>query len=251
MIRSIVADYRLASDQSVALAVGSNIWAGALTIIVENQVSFLQYIIDALFPLLALGCQPPLMEGFQTYVKAGVKKEVNPHHDEEEPTLQQRLAAIEHLPVRTAEDSNPAISLLDGVPELEALALSAESSPPGKKLRPMPWGQIGQFAILPRWENDCARESGFLETLTLEQLPNAVAKGGHRHILAEALGLLLSREGWYIDYGPGYVRMCRGEVAITPSNVIKEMTRPEFTSDKWIEMLKQWKLDPALPLREA
>jgi len=26
---------------------------------------------------------------------------------------------------------------------------------------------------------------------------------------------------------------------------------PEFTRERWSEMLKQWKLDPSLPLREA
>jgi hypothetical protein len=252
VIRSIVSDCRLAGDRCVARAVGSNIWAGALTIVVENQVEFFSYLKDALLPLLDEGCQPPLMEGFQIYVKAGVTDNVaRYHHDDEEPKLQQRLAAIEHLPVHAAEDSNPAISLLDNVPELEALAISAESKPPGKKLRLMPWGQIGQFVMLPKWEDDCARRSGFLETLTLEQLPQAVANDWHRDILPEALGLLLSREGWYIDYGPGYLRMCRGEETIIPGNVIKEMAKPEFTGEKWLEMLKQWKLDPALPLRQA
>jgi hypothetical protein len=251
VIRSIVSDYRLAADQAVARAVGPNIWAGTLTIVVENQIAFFQYIIDVLFPLIEQGCQPPLMEGFQTYIKAGVKKEVERQHDEEEPTLQQRLAAIKHLPVHAAEDSNPAISLLDNVPDLEALVLAAQSKPPGKTLRPMSWGHVGQFVVLPRWEQDCARHSGSLETLTLEHLPKAVAaEGGHRYILAEALGLLLSREGWYIDYGPGYLRMCRGEETISPSKVIEELAKPEFTSDKWIEMLKQWKLDPGLPLSE-
>jgi hypothetical protein len=249
VIRSIVFDYRRAADQSVARAVGSNIWAGALTTVVENQLPFVHYIMHAVFPLLDRGCQPPLMAGFQTY-KAGMHKNVERHHDEEEPTLKQRLAAIEHLPVRAAEDSTPAISLLDNVPELEALAISAESKSPGEKLRPMPWGQIGQFVILPRWKEDCARYSGFLETLTLEQLPQAVAKNWHKYVLSEALGLVLSREGWFIDCGPGYLRMCRGEETIIPHDVIEEMAKPEFTSEKWLEMLKQWKLDPVLPLRE-
>jgi hypothetical protein len=249
VVRLIVANYQLTADESVAHAMGSNVLASALRTVVENQLALYHYIYEVVLPVVERGCYPPLIEGFRTYVEVGANK-TSPNDDDEGPTLQQRLAAIEHFPAGP-EDCTPAIDLLFDVPKLEALALLAESNTTAEKLRPTVWGQVGQFVILPKWEEECARYSTYLEPLTLDELPKAVAQGWYPDILAKALGLLLCREGWYIDYRPGYLRICRGEEAISPKNVIEDMSKPEFTRQKWNEMLKQWKLDLSLPLREA
>ena len=42
--------------------------------------------------------------------------------------------------------------------------------------------------------------------------------------------------------------MTRDGTTIEPAQLIKEMVSPEFTQDRWREMLSSWKLDPDFPL---
>ena len=105
---SIVYDYRLAGDQSVARAMGSDIWAGALTTIVENQLAFTDYMDNKLLPIVERGSHPPVLDGYRMYLEVAGKKTAA-RHDVEKPTLEQRLAAIQHLPAAGGNDSTPAV----------------------------------------------------------------------------------------------------------------------------------------------
>jgi len=42
--------------------------------------------------------------------------------------------------------------------------------------------------------------------------------------------------------------MRRGDATLNPYKLIKEMRSPEFTQDKWREMLTRYQLDPAISL---
>ena len=76
---------------------------------------------------------------------------------------------------------------------------------------------------------------------------HAKERMGLRFLIA-ALGCALCREGWQIDHGPGYLWMRRGDTMINPRQLINEMGSPEFTQDKWREMLTRFELDRAMTL---
>ena len=174
----------------------------------------------------------------------------------------ERLAAIQDLPPGPSGDPSPAVSLLDNVPELETRLLLLEAPSGIEELRSIPWTQAASCSVLPNWHALCRLHAFKLTGLTLVDLPRTianledygvrwgldvdadVARGCWKLLLVAALGRALTREGWYIDHSPGSVRLRCLDHEIDPEHLLEEMASPEFTPERWREMLSGWDLGP-------
>jgi Zn-dependent protease with chaperone function len=271
----------LAADRLAANTIGAQAFAQGLRVVYRNRDAFGDYVHNEVIPAVRHGYQPPLIEGFTLYLQSEqisnelnqfVEKEFaevrNDPHDSH-PPLPQRLAALEHLPAGKAADHSPALSLLNNVPEVETRMFSQQVPRGAEGLKPISWQETGQRVIIPGWEQLCRKNERPLREVTLNSLvstaatlnnfaektevwalgaPVDVARDYAERLLAAAIGFALYREGWQIDNGPGYLWMRRSDTRINPRQLIKEMRTPEFTEDKWQEMLKQFELDPAISL---
>jgi len=257
-----------AADRLAANIAGAQASAGALRTIHRNCDAFRDYLHDEVMPAVRRGYKPPLMEGFTLYLQSErissrldefVKKELaegRSDPDDSHPPLRERLAAIEHLPAGKAGDSSPALSLLDEPAELEARMFSAY---PG--LEPISWEEVGRNVVIPNLERSWKHNYHDLRDVTLDSLPSTAAtliislnvpyieKYNYAPgILSDALACVLLQEGWQLDHEPGNWCLRRGDAALNPSDLIKEMRSPEFLRAKWLEMLTRYQLDPAISL---
>jgi hypothetical protein len=258
---------QMMADRRVAAAKGSEVWAGALMALERNQTAFEHYLADELDPAVGQGYHPPVMDGFNSYVRiapAGFKTGKNIDH------YAGRRSSIADLPAGTTADSSPAVSVLDDASELESKVLTAAAPDGTEALRPIPWSQAAYCAILPNWHRLCRVHAYKLKGLTLKDLPKIMAhldrfaigtpwesgsptwpqlaRACSRDLLTAALGCALTREGWYIDHVPGILCLRRLDHTIVPLRLFEQMESTEFTNEQWLEMLTQWELDPALSL---
>ena len=117
-------------------------------------------------PVLNAGFRPSRMDGFSRFLIARSvttaiagtlaeemqRAQVNPY--DTHPPLRERVAAIEELPPGAAPADEPsAISLLDGVLELERQLLAMMgSAEDAAKLQPVNWEEVGVCVFLPQWQ---------------------------------------------------------------------------------------------------
>ena len=236
----------------------------------RNQGAFTEYLYREVRPAVGRGYHPPVIEGFDAFLAfAGPRRQ--PEEIREDPeqgslSVAERLAAIQDLPPGPCGDPSPAISLLDNVPELETRLLLLEAPSGTEELRSIPWTQAASCSVLPNWHVLCRLHAFKLYNLTLGDLPRTmanldsygvvwgpdvdadVARECSKSLFTAALGRVLTREGWYIDHAPGYLRLRRLNHEIDPARLLDEMASPEFTPETWHEMLSRWDLDPTLPL---
>jgi len=159
------------------------------------------------------------------------------------------------------------LSLLDKVPELEIGVLVAHALDRQEELQPISWEEASRRVMLAEWRRLSRLNSYALCQVTLDSLPSTVARLDDfaqrtlaprgqadltryyaEEVLVSALGYALWRDGWYIDYRPGYLWMRLDDAKINPRHMIEGIRSPEFTKEKWREMLKSLQLDPALSL---
>ena len=268
--RHIFGTQRFAADRSAAVAIGPRIYGEALLTIARNQGAFTEYLYREVRPAVGRGYHPPVIEGFNAFLAfAGPRRQ--PEEIREDPeqgslSVAERLAAIQDLPPGACGDPSPAIPLLDNVPELETRLLLLEAPSGTEELRSIPWTQAASCSVLPNWHVLCRLHAFKLYNLTLGDLPRTmanldsygvvwgpdvdadVARECSKSLFTAALGRVLTREGWYIDHAPGYLRLRCLDTEIDPKQLLEEMASPEFNVETWHEMLSRWDLDPTLPL---
>ena len=267
--QAILRIQEFSADRLAANTAGAVAFAEALRTINRNQTAFDHYFFDEVVTAVRHGYHPPLMGGYTLYREFCGKTfdEVRTHPYDRYPPLTERLAAIEHLPAGKAEDCSPALSLLDKVPELEIGVLVAHALDRQEELQPISWEEASRRVMLAEWRRLSRLNSYALCQVTLDSLPSTVARLDDfaqrtlaprgqadltryyaEEVLVSALGYALWRDGWYIDYRPGYLWMRLDDAKINPRHIIEGIRSPEFTKEKWREMLKSLQLDPALSL---
>jgi Zn-dependent protease with chaperone function len=256
LMRPICHAQQLLADRYAARLGGSRALADALVILEENIGRFLRYKLDEVLPAAWLGYEIPLIDGFAAYLESNTDPPDKDWSDAQ-PPLAERLSAIANLPAGDACDDSPALSLVNHLERLEREALATHAIPGERRLRPIPWIEAGERVVVKRWLLQSWRNYAAFQDYSLDSLPSIVAfrldvfakalRADHEYakeVLTAALGYRLYLEGWDIDHKPGCTRMTRDGTTIDPVQLIKEMALPEFTQDKWHEMLATWKLDP-------
>ena len=166
-------------------------------------------------------------------------------------------------------DRSPAISLLDGVPQLEAEMVASWLRPGAAPLKPLSWEDSGASVLLPNWETMCRQNSGPLRSVTVEtlcqtvgllhefakktaawgpQVPSEALRNYAIGLLGAALACALHRQGWEIVNFPGSLFLRRGEARLNPFELIEQMRSKKFTDEKWHKMMADLQLDPQMGL---
>lgn len=260
ILRPICHAQELLADRFAADTVGSRALADALVILEENTGRFLKYRDDEVLPAAWLGYEIPLIDGFAAYLKHSTDP---PDRDwgDAQPRLAERLSAIAHLPEGNANNHSCALSLVNHLESLERAALATNAVPGQRRLKPIPWIEAGECVVVGAWARISWKSYAGYQDYSLDCLPSIVAMrldafaktiGAQqefaKEVLIAAFGYRLYREGWDIDHKPGSTRMIRDGATIDPVQLIEDMASPEFTQDKWREMLAGWKLNPLFPL---
>jgi Zn-dependent protease with chaperone function len=239
------------ADQLAARVAGPGPAAWGLRVIHDAELPFAAYWHGAVGPLLAAGFAPPLASGFETFLKAPWLDDARKHAEEAappspydtHPSLPARLAALGPGAPSAARDVGPgALSLLDGVPTLEArlavfaagkgegrvpadesaLRLAAEPVP----LAPIRWEEVGTRVWLPDWDRTARKNRRLLKGVTPAGLPGFEWETLGRRIVAGdpegepleaadavvgiALAVVLARAGFAVESVPGAGPALRG-----------------------------------------
>ena len=175
------------ADELAARAVGAQALIGGLRTIHRVAPAFDAYWFEDYAPVLSAGFRPPLAEGFQHFVKASrVAEFIHRKLDEElkagksdscdpHPPLQERLAAVEHLPAgHTGETDPPATTLLGNLAGLEIQLLASMVKPEqAGKLQPIDWEEVPTRVYLPQWTALIQANVAVLGGVTPEGLPRS------------------------------------------------------------------------------
>src|SRR5436190_7586941 len=165
--QSVSRQQEFVADALAAHLAGARTQIETLKAVHGGAVAFNVFWAEELMPVLNAGYRPPITDGFNrflkgTYVKDAVKESVAAEIREgktdpydSHPSLQERIAAVEHLPPGEPEPESdpPAISLLDNVPDLEVKLLTALASEEDvRALQSVTWDKVTAQAHLPRWQ---------------------------------------------------------------------------------------------------
>jgi Zn-dependent protease with chaperone function len=227
-------------------------------------------------PLLQAGYRPPLAEGFARFIGAPAiakrmeeipleiaesGKPADPH--DTHPSLAEREAAVAHLGDTGGPEPSPepALSLLDGVAQLEAELLRMRVPPAlGAKLRPVAWDDVGMTHWMPFWRKVAEHHADQLAGLHVRDLDalfadrarldrkvppsDALAAPEQRlreqvSVLYAALIAALTRAGWTLDVSPGYEAELRREAyAFRPGSLLHQLAeKPDATREAWQQLV--------------
>lgn len=221
-------------------------------------------------PALNAGYRPSLAEGFQRFISAqkisalmaqSVEEALQSNQSDPydtHPRLKERLAAVASLPPgETPQDDPLAISLLEGLSELEQGLLAGMAGPEEvNKLEPLAWDDVGQKVYQPQWEQLRKQNSAALAGLTAESLPEITADlpafgqrcldhagesvnpDEHENlatgVLGTALLLALVERGGQCSADPGKPVSVRFQAkAIEPFEIVKDLAAGKLSPPDW------------------
>ncbi len=174
------------ADELAARTVGAESLIDGLKAIHKAAMAFEPYWTSEVGPVLDAGFRPPLAEGFSRFlasasvqeaVSQGLEQEltnVGPDPYDTHPPLPDRISALKRLAQgKRPVQKLPAISLLENVPELDALLLNAILGDGTKvgALKPTKWEEVGRQVLLPLWEGVVRKHGSALTGMTPGSLP--------------------------------------------------------------------------------
>ena len=258
------------ADELAARAVGAKPLAEGLRAVHGAGLAFQSYWANECAPVLHAGFHPPLVEGFQRFVRAGAVAEFIAKHLDEEmkegkanpydthPPLKERVAAVAALPAgEVAADDPPAISLLEEVPALENQLLAAiAGAEQAGKLKPIAWDDVCAKVYLPQWAKLLKANAAGLGGITPESLPKWASElpaWGQRFVqitgekvadqaagnlagavIGSALMVLLVNRGGKPDAGLGKtISMTLNSKGIEPFAVLKALATRKLPAEEW------------------
>jgi heat shock protein HtpX len=268
----------LRSDELACHIAGSQALIDGLENIRRCQPALNSYWNSVVFPVAVCGFQPALAEGFGRYMHAPQiekataeflkeqSKVEKPSPFDTHPTLSKRVekAREYNLSIPEIDDAGfdtalPMVSLIDGLPSLEAAMLKkyvpvlAE-----KELKPLDWSATGSEVYVPMWRKEVAPFQSALAGKTLADLPALAAdprpiavlvpnppKGALTDkqrtaraydILFMAIALSLADNGWTVRSEPGTMRFERDGKKAEPGKWIGEIIAKKMTADGWAQL---------------
>lgn len=271
----------LAADRLAASSFGAKVQEGALLNVNGAAIAFPRYMATEFLPLVQAGFRPPFAEGFGRFLGTPaihdiLSRAVTEIYETREtsiydthPALGDRIDALQELPGGDAPaDDPPAITLLDGVAELEDVLVTMHTSAEkGDSLRMIAWDDVPEQFLVPLWSRTVS-ESGFAAgQATIAQLPALVAKakakatatasgssapedpvGDALAPLAMSFALALRSQGFAMRAEPGEpVTLVRGDDRIDPFQVVQELGDGKRAADAWAAECARLGLDGSRP----
>ena len=251
-----------AADQLAARTVGSQPLVTGLRTIHGAGLAWSSFLTSEVAPVVNVGFRPPLAEGFACFFQAppvahaissALEQEIidaktDPY--DTHPPLRDRIAAIQNSPLGAEPADDPAaISLLEGLPELERQILALMSG--DRALKPVSWDKVGEQVYMPMWESMRLKEIVALSVVTAGSLPEASRQQSEfmrrshtspgvniNHVAATTIGAALAialiKRGWLLDVSPGAeVSLQLGEESIKPFAVFPQLVSGELAADAW------------------
>lgn len=258
------------ADQLAAQTVGMRPFVEGLRAIHGADPAFNAYIQNEFVPVIEAGYHPPLAEGFAHFVGTPTIAEAMEHQIAEEissaqtdpydthPSLKERVAAVQSLPVGPGADGDAsALSLLQDVPDLERLLLEYAFGPRQTTgWKPIEWRNVGSAVWVPFWEKTLGNYAASLKGVTAASLPEFIGSPGAlarqleqsagrtlgsqevvraaSGIAAMALTVALTRRGWMLDAMPGEaVSLRQGEHVVKPFIALAELASGTLSAEAW------------------
>lgn len=268
----------LSADALAARIAGASALVGSLRRIAGAAPAYRLYWQNFFGPLLQAGYQAPFAAGFASYTnapviakfmadtaaelaKSGKPADPNDTH----PSLAEREAALAQLGDVTARElrTQPALSLLDGVTELEGELLDMCLVPElrDKLRRPIAWDDAGMTHWAPLWQEVARQHEAELTGFRVRDIDALLAnraqldqvlrtkapatpeerRGEQEFVLFAALITRLVQAGWTLQVTPGYEAVLRRyEVAFRPASLVRELAAQSETGrESWQRILAE------------
>ncbi|MCB8960180.1 MAG: M48 family metalloprotease [Ardenticatenales bacterium] len=264
-----------AADALAATLVGSMPLQTGLKKINGAAPAFQAYWQAEVMPLLQLGYRPDLADGFARFmageqnntamtqaVNARLQQQVADPYDTH-PALPERLAAVAHLAPGDQLNEQPAVTLLQELPRLEAAWFqfifgAAQMS----QLTPFSWDEIGARVLVPRWAGAIQPYGHLLQGLTIADLPRlrqqrnsfatiyrqrtnlGIAEKDwpaliHR-FLGTVLAYILVQHGWQAHKNMGETpHLTSGDQVIQPFEFVAAVAQGQMSAQSWQESVTE------------
>lgn len=259
------------ADELAAGVVGARPLGSGLRKVHGIGPAFQAYWSGECLPVLGAGFRPPLVEGFEAFVRVTeIARAIEQHVEDElesakadpydtHPPLRERLAAVAALPAGETPAEDPAaLTMLGEVGDLEqSLLVAIAGSENASTLKPVAWADVGTRVYVPRWRELAAANGAALSGLTPESLTAAgcqdaeflgrfVSLSGKspdasqrldlaEAVIGSALVLAVLALGGELSAGPGEkVTVRRAGEALEPFGVVGALARSELGDATWL-----------------
>ena len=196
------------ADRLAAHTVGARAGISGLQKVHKYGQAFAAFFNQEYLPVIGAGYRPPMIEGFDMFLKAPRIVEAVKNSYEEQltqgktdpfdthPALKERIAALENLPEGSNLNDRPASTLLPTSEDLEESIVRflidqapANDRPP--QLRIIAWKDAVETAFVPLWEKNIQPYRHILKSLTVSSLHGEIQNQTDLfEVLARAGGIL-------------------------------------------------------------
>jgi heat shock protein HtpX len=261
----------LQADALAARVAGAAALTGGLKAVHAAGLAFTGYWEQEVSPVLSAGFLPPLARGFGRLLEQPkIAEQLRQAVDEEaragksdpydtHPSLQQRIAALGGAPERpVAGEDPPAISLLDGLDDVEKqLLASLGDRDEVLHLKPLTWEAVGPQVLVPQWETFLRKHAAVLTGVTPASLPTLdwaalgrkVAQSLKRadaeplpaadYAVGAGVALALSRKGFGVEAPPGApVSLVHEETRLDPFSLRQRLASDPGETAAWQSFCK-------------
>jgi hypothetical protein len=169
------------ADQLAARTVGANATISGLQKVHKYGLAFNAFFQQEYLPVIEAGYQPPMLGGFEIFLKAPrITEAVNNYYNEQltegksdpydtHPSLKERIAALQSLPQGKPVSPLKAVALLPRESNgLEGMILREIIIQKEKltNLKEIGWDKVPEYAFLPQWEKTVETYKSILQDLT-------------------------------------------------------------------------------------
>ena len=257
------------ADEVAASVAGVAPMKAALSQVAVLASAHAAYFLYEVVPVLESGFLPPIAAGFARYRASPVfaagstslidhemtTGETGPF--DSHPALRDRLAALDRATGATAlEDETPALSLLDGLEDLERDLLAHRAGAARvATLAAIDWAAVPKMVYLPKWAMIVEAHRARLSSMTVGDLPEggqAFRAAGRSfmprtrivpdeeyvaeaiHTLGCALAMRLIGLGWTLRGGVGQpISLNLGDDTVEPFMVLGALANGRATASAW------------------
>lgn len=266
LTRAISREQELAADRLSARLCGGSVAQAALQWTQTRGRAWDAYWRGDVLPLLRLGVQPPIVEGWRLYTRGDhVQRALEAMATADEaptdpwdshPPTTYRLAALDDCPDLPArpDDHAPAAELLGDPEQAFDVVIRSMLVDPDRPLRRLPWEDTAREVWLPLWRAELASGPS-LPDFSPRALPALLAdldsvvkhtRSGVRVLSPEAerraavralaltLAVALADAGCEPGVGAGMrLVLRRGAVEVAPLEVVQELKDGRVTPEAW------------------
>ena len=254
------------ADALAARVAGAGAMVSGLRQVHGAAIAFRLYWNSEVGPVLNAGHLPPLIEGFEQFMRsqrvsalvhASVRKEETEGTTSEfdtHPSLRERVEALGAAPRAAVSDPRPALSLLSDPRGWERRLLGAAINEDwARSLKPLPWDRVIDVVYVPAWRAQVREHGSLLRGVTVARPPFRSPQAVNRElqqagiattdpaialqssVMAAALCLALLDSGWSATTAPGEeVVFRRGADELRPYPELTALAVGQLAPADWI-----------------